>query len=39
MVMNNKIEYRKNGGDQEAVSVSVGQKAYLNFLDGSGRIR
>lgn len=39
IIMNNKIEYRKNGGDQEAVSVSAGQKAYLNFLDGSGRIK
>lgn len=38
-ILNNKIEYRKNGGDQEAVNVSAGQKAYLNFLDGTGRIK
>lgn len=39
IILNNKIEYRKNGGDQEAVNVSAGQKAYLNFLDGTGRIK
>ena len=39
IVLNNKIEYRKNGGDPEAISVSAGQKAYLNFLDGTGRIK
>lgn len=38
-ILANKIEYRKNGGDQEAVNVSAGQKAYLNFLDGTGRIK
>ena len=38
-ILGNKIEYRKNGGDQEAVNVSAGQKAYLNFLDGTGRIK
>ena len=38
-ILSNKIEYRKNGGDQEAVNVSAGQKAYLNFLDGTGRIK
>lgn len=38
-ILSNKIEYRKNGGDQEAVNVSAGQKAYLNFLDGTGRVK
>lgn len=39
IILNNKIEYRKNGGDQERVNVSAGQKAYLNFLDGTGRVK
>lgn len=39
IILNNKIEYRKNGGDQDRVNVSVGQQAYLNFLDGTGRIK
>lgn len=38
-ILSNKIEYRKNGGDQEAVNVLAGQKAYLNFLDGTGSIK
>ena len=38
-ILSNKIEYRKNGGDQDAVNVSAGQKAYLNFLDGTGSIK
>lgn len=39
IILNNKIEYRKNGGDQERVTVSAGQQAYLNFLDGTGRVK
>lgn len=39
IILNNQIEYRKNGGDQERVNVSAGQKAYLNFLDGTGRVK
>lgn len=39
IILSNKIEYRKNGGDQEAVNVSAGQQAYLNFLEGTGRIK
>lgn len=38
-ILSNKIEYRKNEGDQEAVNVLAGQKAYLNFLDGTGSIK
>lgn len=36
IVLDGKIVYRGNGGDQERVSVSEGQKAYLNFTDGTG---
>ncbi len=32
------IVYRGNGGDQEAVNVTTGQKAYLNFKTQAGRI-
>ena len=39
IILNNQIEYRKNGGDQERVNVSAGQKAYLNFLNGTGRVK
>lgn len=38
-IFDNKIEYRGNGGDQAGVAVSVGQKAYLKFSDGTGRIQ
>ncbi|MDR0658607.1 MAG: SusF/SusE family outer membrane protein [Mediterranea sp.] len=33
------IAYRGNGGDQESVPVTAGQKAYLKFSDGTGRIQ
>lgn len=39
IILNNQIEYRKNGGDQERVNVSAGQKAYLNFLNNTGRVK
>lgn len=39
ILLSNKIEYRKNGGDQERVNVSAGQQVYLNFLEGTGRIK
>lgn len=32
------IEYRANGGEQGAVGVTIGQKAYLKFSNGTGRI-
>ncbi|MCD8078956.1 MAG: SusF/SusE family outer membrane protein [Bacteroides sp.] len=38
MIFDGKIEYRGNGGDQERVNVGVGQRAYLNFTEGTGRI-
>lgn len=38
-ILSNKLEYRGNGGDQEAVNVSAGQQAYINFLDGSARVK
>ena len=39
IVLDGKIVYRGNGGDQERVSVSEGQKAYLNFTDGTGTFK
>jgi hypothetical protein len=38
-IFNGKIEYRGNGGDQDAVTVAAGQKAYLKFSDGTGEIK
>ena len=38
IVLNNKIEYRGNGLDQERVVTKAGQKVYLNFATDSGRI-
>lgn len=39
IIRNNVIEFRGNGGDQEPrINVTVGQKAYLNFSDNTGRI-
>lgn len=32
------IIYRGTGGDQDAVTVTAGQKAYLNFNNNTGRI-
>lgn len=39
IILNGKIEYRGNGGDQARVKVAVGQKAYLKFSDGTGSIK
>lgn len=39
IIIDGKIEYRGNGGDQERVTVAVGQKAYLKFSDGTGKIK
>lgn len=33
------IAYRGNGGDQDRVTVSAGQKAYLNFLTGNASVK
>lgn len=39
IVLDGKIVYRGNGGDQERVKVTAGQKAYLNFTDGTGSFK
>lgn len=33
------IEFRGNGDDQAEVSVETGQKAYLNFSNGTGEVK
>lgn len=38
IVLDGKIAYRGNGGDQTPVQGQAGQKAYLNFGNGTGRI-
>ncbi|NDV82853.1 DUF5115 domain-containing protein [Bacteroides sp. 51] len=38
-IFDGKIEYRGKGGDQAAVPVIAGQKAYLNFGSDTGRIQ
>jgi hypothetical protein len=38
MVLDGKIAYRGNGGDQERVNVTAGGKATLNFEAGTGTI-
>ncbi|MDR1763174.1 MAG: SusF/SusE family outer membrane protein [Dysgonamonadaceae bacterium] len=38
MVFNNVLIYRANGDDQDRVSGSVGQKLYINFTKGTGKI-
>lgn len=39
MVFDGKIVYRGNGGDQERVKGEAGQKLYLNFGTGTGKIQ
>ncbi len=40
MVFKNKIEYRATGEDQKPrVSCSTGQRLYLNFSNGTGKIK
>lgn len=39
MVFGGKIVYRATGGDQERVVGTAGQKLYLNFSDGTGKIK
>lgn len=39
IVLNGKITYRGNGGEQERVKVNEGQKAYLNFTNGTGSFK
>lgn len=38
IILDGKIAYRGNGGDQARVQGTVGQKAYLNFGDNTGKI-
>lgn len=38
IILNGKITYRGNGGDQNRVQGKTGQKAYLKFSDNTGRI-
>lgn len=38
IILNGKIEYRGNGGDQERVSVAAGKKVTLDFNAGTGTI-
>lgn len=38
IILDGKIAYRGNGGDQERVQGTTGQKAYLNFGNNTGRI-
>lgn len=39
VVLKGKLEYRGNGGDQDRVNVTAGQKVYLNFTDSTGEIK
>ena len=39
MVYDGEIEFRGNGGDQEAVIVAAGQTVTLNFNEGTGSIQ
>lgn len=38
IILNGKIEYRGNGGDQARVTVAAGQKVTLDFNKGTGTI-
>lgn len=39
IILEGKIAYRGNGGDQKRVEVEAGQKAYLKFSDNTGSIK
>ncbi len=39
MVFNEKLIYRGNGGDQDRVSGSIGQKLHINFTKSTGKIQ
>ena len=39
IIADGKIDYRGKGGDQARVNVTAGQKAYLNFTNGTGEIK
>lgn len=38
IIIDGKINFRGNGGDQARLNVTAGQKAKLNFVDGTGVI-
>lgn len=38
MVFDGVLEYRGNGGDQARVGGNAGQKLYINFTNGTGKI-
>lgn len=38
IILDGKIAFRGNGNDQTRVTGAVGQRAYLNFTTGAGRI-
>lgn len=38
-IIGGKIVYRGNGGEQEAVNVKQGQRAYLKFADNTGYVQ
>ena len=38
IILDGKIAYRGNGGDQERVTVTAGQKVTLDFNAGTGTI-
>ena len=39
IILGGDIAYRGRGGDQERVAVKAGQKAFLNFANGTGEIK
>jgi hypothetical protein len=39
IILNGQIAYRGNGGDQERVRATAGQKVHLNFTAGTGSIQ
>lgn len=38
MVFDGKIEYRADGGDQDRIAGTAGQRVYLNFTSDTGKI-
>lgn len=38
IIFNEKLEYRGNGGDQDRIGCKAGQKLYINFTAGTGKI-
>ncbi|MPN40763.1 Outer membrane protein SusF [bioreactor metagenome] len=39
VILNGKIEYRGNGGDQDRVTVAAGKTVTLDFNAGTGTIQ